>query len=127
MGPLIMARREDPELTLQKVVMRYLALALPKDAFMTAFPAEGGAGGFRRGQRMKASGLVPGCPDIWIVWSGRLFCIELKSDTGRVSDKQEACIAALSRAGVDTYICRSLDQVQLSLEHSKIPLRARAA
>jgi hypothetical protein len=117
-------KRRSPELDIQKAVMAYLKIALPRDAFCTAFPAEGGAGGFRRGQRMKAAGLVPGVPDIIIVWNGWAFFLEVKTPVGRVSRKQALCHNLLVKAGAKVGVCRGIDDVDGMLECWGVPLRA---
>lgn len=56
-----------------------------------------------------AIGSEPGFPDLTIVGKGRLWFFELKGPKGRVSEAQEAWIAALSGAGVDARIVWAVD------------------
>lgn len=113
------------ERDLQATAMQFLALALPPDAFVTAFPA--GGGGKVRGAMLKAMGLKPGFPDALIIWRGRAFMIELKLPTGRVSKAQIETHIALGRAGAEVAVCRSLKEIQATLFGWQIPLRAREA
>lgn len=49
-------------------------------------------GGSRRdafeGKRLKEIGLKPGVSDLLLFYAGRLFCLELKDDTGALSTAQ---------------------------------------
>jgi hypothetical protein len=50
----------------------------------------------------------PGWPDLALV-RDRLVMVELKTETGRLSDAQVQWIAMLTRAGVETYVWRPSD------------------
>lgn len=116
-------RRANPEAQLHRSVKGYLDKALPRDAFWTTFPA--GGGGKIRGAILSSVGLVPGFPDIMVIHDGRLVCIELKSAVGALSRAQMATIARLDRAGIVTWVCRSIEDVERALSRT-IPLRATA-
>ena len=49
--------------------------------FFTAFPA--GGGGRVRGAKLKKAGLQAGWPDIQLVYQGRYFGLEVKTQTGK--------------------------------------------
>lgn len=110
-----------PELALQKAVTEFLDVALPKDAFWTAFPA--GGGGKIRGAQLKASGLKAGVPDLLVLYGGRAVFIELKSPKGRISDPQWQTLGKLADAGAIVYVARSVEQVDGQLRNAGIPLR----
>src|SRR5262249_32918380 len=56
-------------------------------------------GGKRQGAIMKSLGWMAGLPDLFAIHNGRVFAIELKSETGRVSDAQLECLHRLPQAG----------------------------
>jgi len=59
-----------------------------------------------------------GCPDIWcvLVGGGRLFVIEVKSDSGALTDEQRAVLDAVNSAGGLGIEARSIDDVAQALE-----------
>lgn len=64
------------------------------------------------GARLKAMGMQPGFPDLFLAVPRRgmhgLF-IEMKSATGRLEPSQREMLALLSEQGYATAVCRSLD------------------
>jgi hypothetical protein len=58
--------------------------------------------------RLKASGVRPGAPDLVVVVRGRFHGIEIKRDTGRLSDVQETFGLEIERAGGGYHVCRGL-------------------
>jgi len=76
-------------------------------------------GGYRRPVEaaiMKGLGVVAGVPDLICIHRGKVYCIELKAEGGRVSLKQSETIAALARAGAHTCIAEGLDRALEVLE-----------
>ena len=63
------AGRARDEFLLQKAVVQFLRLACP-DGLVFAIP-NGGHRSVRAGADLKATGLVPGVPDLCLVWRGR--------------------------------------------------------
>ena len=67
------------------------------------------------GARLKAMGMQPGFPDLFLAVPRRgmhgLF-IEMKSATGRLEPSQREMLALLSEQGYATAVCRSLDEFQ---------------
>ncbi len=107
-------------------VKAFLDAALPSDAFAAHYPA-GGKRPKSTAGKMKSMGQVAGMPDWLIVYRGRLFGIELKTRSGRLSPEQIATHDALRRAGACVWLARSVDDVQQALQAWGIPLRARLA
>jgi len=71
------------------------------------------SGGYRRpieAAIYKGLGARAGLPDVMVLHNGRLFCLELKREGGRATDKQLATIAALREAGAFTCIAEGLDR-----------------
>ncbi len=54
-----------------------------------------------------------GFPDLCAVRGSRLVFIELKTETGRVSDEQKAWLADLENAGVEAYVWRPSDMERI--------------
>jgi len=51
-----------------------------------------------------SSGVIPGVPDLLFAWRGFTWYIELKDDTGRISDAQKVFHANLDRQGIKTWL-----------------------
>jgi len=115
--------RKNPEQQVHFQVAGFLKLVLRTDVFFTTFPA--GGGGKLRGAFLKRMGLVPGVPDVLIVYQGRAYWIELKSDSGQLSKTQKDTIAALNTAGSHVMICHSVEEVSYALSLWKIPTRIK--
>lgn len=114
-----------PEQALQQAVARFLDAALPPHVFWTAIPA--GGGGRLRGAILKGMGYKAGTPDLLIVHQGRAFWIELKADGGRLSPAQKEVGEDLIIAGCRYAVCRSLDDVTVTLSEWNVPTRAKVA
>lgn len=62
------------------------------------------------GARLKEMGVLPGIPDVLILWGGQLFAIELKKPGGRLSPAQIDLQPRLLNAGLAAYLATdSLD------------------
>ncbi len=118
------------ESALQAAICRYLDRALPSTSWYAAVPngsvlAGGAEQRARQMARLKATGLKPGCPDLVLCWNGRFIGMEVKTDTGRLSDKQKDCSDAITLAGGLWTVVRSVEEVQSFLDMIGVPLRAR--
>ena len=111
------------EQALHRTVADYLRAVLPADAAWTTFPA--GGGGAARGGQLKVIGLIPGWPDIQILYRGRFLGIELKAEKGRVSADQDACMKRIVTAGGTWALCRSIEDVERTLIAFGVPLRGK--
>lgn len=56
-------------------------------------------------------GSTPGIPDIIGIWNGQLLGIEVKTAKGKLSDKQQAKIDEINRAGGLAFVARCIDDV----------------
>jgi hypothetical protein len=125
--------RQRPEQALQISVAAFLRHALKPPTIWTAFPA--GGGGRVRGAFLKAMGLQAGWPDLQIIhplpnrshYGSLVVGIELKSETGRITNGQEAVRASFVAGGAHWYLARSVDEVEGFLKGVGIPLHARIA
>ena len=112
-----------PEHQLQVATAAYLTLALPPTVEWTALDLAN-APSLRAAQIRRARGAKPGWPDLLIAYGGRVHGIELKTDSGRLTDSQTVMFPRLERAGIPIAICRSIAEVEIALRSWGIPLRA---
>ena len=110
---------------IQIAVAQFLDLALPNDAVWFHVPNGGQRHGAVAG-KLKAQGVKPGVPDIFILYQGKVFFIELKSSAGVLSDAQSVMQIRLSAAGADVKaIARSVDEVFHYLAAQGFPLKVK--
>jgi hypothetical protein len=93
-----MAPRIDREGPIHKAILEYLRRALP-GAMIHHSANELDIGGDRRAKaiaqgKAKAKGMMPGFPDLIILWCGRFLAIEVKAD-GNYPDPQQRDVGAL--------------------------------
>ena len=105
--------RAHPEEKFHRDVAGYLDLALPDGCWYTTI-GHGGGGEFR-GIRLKAAGMKAGVPDILLISNSIALFIELKSNTGVLSDTQKETIPAIEKAGGRVKVCRTLEDVETAL------------
>jgi hypothetical protein len=113
------------EAQIQRAVFQHIKQRGAPDAYVFAVPN----GGFRRpieAAIMKGLGVTPGVPDIIAIHNGKMFALEIKTETGRPTDSQLAAIEAIRRAGGFAAVCHGLDRTLACLETWGI-LRGRAA
>ncbi len=119
-----------PEDAFQKQVCTYLDGALPLASWYCSIPngavlsGDGKARGMQM-NRLKATGLKPGAPDLIIVWDGALLCLELKTAAGKLNDNQAKVCDLLVAAGAHYTVARSLDEIEAWLLSFGMPLRSR--
>lgn len=65
----------------------------------------------REGAKFKAQGVIAGVPDLVFVWAGKTHYIEVKTATGRLSDRQKALHQKWSEQGVDVRVVRSSAEI----------------
>jgi hypothetical protein len=120
-----MRRRARPEQIVHKSVVAHLkARGVPGLVYL--HPANGGARSAVEGAILKSMGVVPGAPDLLLFHGGRSYAIELKADSGRVSESQADMLRRLDQAGVTTAIAVGLDAAIRQLEDWSL-LRGRAS
>lgn len=127
---------------LQRTVVVFLSRSLPSHSLFWSTPNGDARGRDREharrvAARLKAQGLVPGIPDLFVLHEGRLLGIELKAPPPRlasgktsaakpsVSDAQVDVMARLEAAGAPCRVCRSIDDVAAFLTEHGVPLKAR--
>jgi hypothetical protein len=66
-------------------------------------------------------GIVQGLPDLWFLWGGRAYLIELKAKNGSLSQAQKAFIAAGLCSAVHVGVACTVDDVLRLLDAWQIP------
>lgn len=122
----VLKRREQPEQSLHRSIATLLDRILPKDAFWFHVP-NGGKRNKTEAGIFKALGVRAGVPDILIAFRGRLYAIELKAPNGRLLVSQRETIARLDAAGVQTAVCRSIEDVVETLGGWGVTPKVRVA
>jgi VRR-NUC domain-containing protein len=117
-------KRRHEEDDLQAQVCTFLKWALPQDATFWAVP-NGGRRHPKEAARMVRLGVRAGVPDLCVAYRGRLYCLELKADSGVLSEHQLQMHAKLEKCAVPVAVCRSVGAVEVALKLWDIPLSAR--
>lgn len=76
-------------------------------------------GGYRKPVEaaiLKGLGVVSGTPDIFAIKAGHCFALELKTETGKLSDNQHAVLARLKDCGATCAVAFGLDAALRQLE-----------
>ena len=117
-------QKRQPERSLHTAVAAYLAIALPQDALWFPCPSASRRLPRQAAAMRRAGELMPGIPDIILVYKGRIIGLELKAPKGRLSPEQKAFHDRLTLCGAVVYVARSLADVHDFLCQI-IPLKAR--
>ena len=75
---------------------------------------------------LKGLGVVSGTPDIFAIMGGHCFALELKTETGKLSDNQHAVLARLKDCGATCAVAFGLDEALRHLEDWGV-LKGKAA
>lgn len=102
------ARRTYPEAALQRSIKANLE-ARWRDCLVHHSPNEGRRSP-KEGAKLRFDGMVPGFPDLIIIWPGGVGFLEVKSAKGLVSANQSAVIALLRAMGHNVAVVRTLDE-----------------
>lgn len=116
------------EQALQIAVVAFLKLAAPDLLFWSTPNAVNTKNGKRAGAFNKAMGVLPGVADLqFLLGDGRTGFIELKSRTGAQTKAQETFEDSVNALGCPYVVCRSIDDVRVTLEDWGVKLRGRVA
>lgn len=116
---------QRPEQEIQRAILKHLKIRGAPEIFYFHCPN----GGYRRpieAAVFKSLGAVPGIPDLIIIKAGKTYALELKTETGKLSDNQLTAMAAMSKCGVETAVAYGLDAAIGWLEERGI-LRGKLA
>lgn len=116
---------------IQKAICQFLDKALPSESYYFAVPNGSVLAGNpkQRGMQMnklKSTGLKLGCPDLFIIIRGAVFAVEVKTDTGKLSDNQKDSCDKIMAAGAFWAMARSVEDVERILTDAGITLHATA-
>lgn len=120
------APRRHEEDDLQRAIVQYLDRALPSEGIVFAIP-NGGKRSKTQAARMKGLGVKAGVGDLCVVYRGRAFFIEVKTQRGVLSVVQRNMLNKLQYCGAPVCCCRSVEEVEAALREACIPLRASVA
>lgn len=108
------AQRASPEEDLHRSCFEWADLQTPRHPILhyLVHVPNGGARSKGEAGKLKAMGTKPGIPDFILPrargsWRG--LALELKSDTGRLSDDQKFWLRGLEAEGYLVSVCRSLE------------------
>jgi len=108
-------RRQRPEQQVHRAVVAHLnARGVPGIVFL--HPANGGARSAVEGAIFKSLGVATGAPDLLLWHDGKAFALELKAESGRVSESQATMLDRLGKAGVAVAVATGIDEALAALE-----------
>jgi len=110
-----MTRRRNPETALQCTVVEHLHVRGIPGLIYWHTPN----GGYRSKSEaaiFKAMGVKAGVSDLLLFHAGRLYCLELKVQGGRLSEEQRAFITDMDHAGAHTALVTGVDAALATLE-----------
>lgn len=117
-------RRERPEARIQKAIVRHLRRHFD---VRVVHVANGGLRGRLEAINLKDEGVDAGHPDLVIYAPGaRTFHMEVKSEVGRLSDRQVAYVADLERMGFPVVVVRSLEDALAAADRWSLPEKRAA-
>lgn len=113
-----MTARRDLEGPVQRAVINYLRLALPGALIThTANEVAARGGDVRRAiGKAKSLGMMPGWPDLTVVWRGHIIFFEVKGPGGTLTDAQRSVADAMASHGAKWAVVRSIDEAKARLE-----------
>lgn len=127
-GRVIPRKRAHLETGFQKTAIAFLRLALPTDAMVVGYPLGCFPAGLSRDQIAKltafwaAMGALDGFPDLFVLYRGWFFGMELKWE-GAVAKNQVERHSDLRRCGCEVVVCRNLADISRQCISFGIPLR----
>jgi hypothetical protein len=96
---------------LQAEFFKHVWNTYPKTRGLFFSVPNGGTRNPREAMKLKATGLVPGIPDLIFLWNGKVYGFELKTEKGVLSPKQKEIHEIWAANGICVYIVRTLAEV----------------
>jgi hypothetical protein len=107
--------RDRPEQQIQKSILDHLGWRGLPELFAFHVPN----GGYRtavESKIFKSLGVIPGVPDLLILYRGRLHALELKTKGGRLTETQRRTHEDMRQAGALVATCYGVNDALLQLE-----------
>lgn len=101
------------ELQLQAQCFQWAWNNYPETRRLLFAVPNGGTRDVREAQQLKASGVVPGIPDLLFFWRSRLHAFELKTERGVLSDNQAIVHVQWGFNGCTPHIIRDFETFKL--------------
>lgn len=104
-------KKIDREGPIHEAILDWLRMALPH-AVIHHSPNEvdmKGKRAMKMVERAKSLGMLPGFPDILVIWQGATWAFEVKAPGNYAVDSQKAVGAALEAQGARWAVVRSVD------------------
>jgi hypothetical protein len=112
-----------PEDRVQKAIIDFLAVVAP---WVFVFAIPNASRRTANGRPTNAvPGIVPGMPDLGLIYKRRIYFVEVKAGKGRQSQAQRDVAAELAGLLVPQAIAWSVDDVEAALIAWRIPMRGR--
>lgn len=67
--------------------------------------------------QLKASGVIPGIPDLMVLNNGKAYGIELKTEIGRLRPEQIKIHAVWIENNIPVYLCRSFEDCKMIIDN----------
>ncbi len=90
-----------------------------KDAIIFAIP-NGGNRNITEAARLKKEGVLAGIPDLVVIGKNKLFFIEMKNESGRLSATQKTIHEKINRLGFAVHTCYGYKEAQEKIEEEMI-------
>jgi hypothetical protein len=120
-------KRQYPEDDLAISVKDFLDVALPPEIVWFHVP-NGGKRNVREAARFKAMGVLAGvADDVFIMPDAKVGFIELKVGSNTQEDSQKVFETNVTALGCPYVVCRSVHDVQVTLEDWGVQLKGRVA
>lgn len=107
--PAIVRAIEPSETQVQISLIQHLRLLARKGVIYWHTP-NGGSRDKREAAKLKAMGVVPGIPDLIMLYAGKTYGLELKTKRGVVSADQRAMLDAFRSAGAFAEVAHGIDE-----------------
>lgn len=116
------------ESQIQQQVIQYLSLISSKHNFVFMAPMNEGVmmvlkmfkvpnkTCIRLVMWLRKMGFLPGASDLQIFHNGKAYFIEMKTPTGKQSEKQKLFMNNVLKAGCEYAVCRSVDDIKECLK-----------
>jgi hypothetical protein len=114
---------EYPEHNLQKLVIRYLRLAVPRPRCIWSVDHARKATMMQR-IRLKERGCYAGIHDTFVLYDRQLITMELKVGKNGPTAGQDEFADFASEAGARCFVVRSIDDVEAALRKCGVPVLA---